>query len=128
MKEQQVNKQRVTKKHRYRKPVLQTYGEIRNLTQSTGSANGDGGQGMMPRSASDRRVKENIVRVGTHSLGISIYLFDYKPEYRDIWGHGRQFGVMADEVERVMPEAVSVHPEGYKMINYALLETSDTPR
>ena len=44
--------------------------------------------------------------------------------YRDAWGHGRQFGVMADEVERAMPEAVSVHPDGYKMVNYAMLGIS----
>lgn len=36
----------------------------------------------------------------------------------------RQFGVMADEVETVMPEAISVHPDGYKMVNYALLGIS----
>ena len=73
---------------------------------------------MMP---SDRSIKENIVRVGDHSLGIGLYLFDYKPEYREQWGSGRQFGVMADEVETVIPEAISVHPDGYKMINYRML-------
>jgi hypothetical protein len=31
---------------------------------------------------------------------------------------------MADEVEQVMPEAVSVHPDGYKMVNYAMLGIS----
>lgn len=49
---------------------------------------------------SDQRAKENVIRIGTHSLGIGPYLFDYKPEYREQWGLGRQFGVMADEVER----------------------------
>lgn len=42
----------------------------------------------------------------------------------DLHGHGRQFGVMADEVEQVMPEAVSVHPDGYKMVDYAMLGIS----
>ena len=31
----------------YKTPVLTIFGDIRVLTQSTGSANGDGGQNMM---------------------------------------------------------------------------------
>jgi hypothetical protein len=102
----------------YQKPILKTYGLVKHLTQSTGSQNGDGGATMM---ASDRSVKENILRVGDHLLGIGLYLFDYKPEYHEQCGSGRQFGVMADEVETVMPEAVIVHPDGYKMVNYGML-------
>ena len=62
---------------------------------------------------SDRRLKSNIVRIGTHPLGIGLY------EY-DIFGE-RQRGVMADEVESVLPEAVTEHESGFKMVNYALL-------
>jgi hypothetical protein len=62
---------------------------------------------------SDRRLKSNIERVGTHPLGIGIY--DY-----DIFGE-RQRGVMADEVETVLPEAVMTHSSGYKMVNYGML-------
>jgi len=62
---------------------------------------------------SDRRLKSNIERIGTHKLGIGIY------EY-DIFGE-RQQGVMADEVEKIMPEAVLMQPSGYKMVNYGLL-------
>ena len=32
----------------YRKPVLTLYGNVRELTQSIGVSNGDGGQNMMP--------------------------------------------------------------------------------
>lgn len=62
---------------------------------------------------SDRRLKSNVVRIGTHPLGIGLY------EY-DIFGE-RQRGVMADEVESVLPEAVMEHESGFKMVNYALL-------
>jgi hypothetical protein len=62
---------------------------------------------------SDRRLKSNIVRVGTHPLGIGIY------EY-DIFGE-RQRGVMADEVQAVLPEAVTTHESGYQMVNYGML-------
>lgn len=70
---------------------------------------------------SDRALKENIVRIDTHPLGFGVYLFDYKPEYRHTCGFGRQFGVMADEVERVMPFAVSVAPTGFKSVDYGKL-------
>ena len=62
---------------------------------------------------SDRRLKSNIERIGTHPLGIGIY------EY-DIFG-SRQRGVMADEVEAVRPEAVITRDDGYKMVNYGML-------
>ena len=34
-------------KKAYQKPALKTYGLVKHLTQSTGSANGDTGQNMM---------------------------------------------------------------------------------
>jgi len=109
----------------YTPPKLISYGGVRSLTQaiSAGPAEMTTGNNS-DKKASDRMTKENLVKIGVHPLGIDLYLFDYKPEYRDAWGHGRQFGVMADEVERVMPEAVSMHPDGYKMVNYAMLGIS----
>jgi hypothetical protein len=62
---------------------------------------------------SDRRLKSNIVRLGTHPIGIGIY------EY-DIFG-GRQIGVMAQELLEVMPDAVHQHPSGYLMVDYGRL-------
>jgi hypothetical protein len=64
---------------------------------------------------SDRRLKQNIERVGTLPNGLAWYAFDY------VWGGERQHGVMADEVEKVMPEAVMTHGNGYKLVNYSLL-------
>lgn len=114
-------------KRRYTPPVLACYGQVRDLTQ--------GGSGKTNElfncskyalktnrcNPSDRRIKENLVRIGKHPLGIGLYLFDYKPEYRAEWGHGRQFGVMAQEVEAVMSEAVCLHGDGYRMVDYAML-------
>jgi hypothetical protein len=62
---------------------------------------------------SDIRLKSNIVKVGEHPKGFGIY------EY-DIDGH-RERGVMAQEVEKIIPEAVMEHPDGYKMVNYGAL-------
>lgn len=103
----------------YKAPLLKLYGSVRELTTGTGSANGDTGQVMMV--SSDRRIKENLVEIGRHPLGIGLYLFDYRPEFRAKCGHGRQFGVMADEVERVMPEAVSRRANGTLQVDYGLL-------
>jgi len=64
---------------------------------------------------SDRRVKKNIKRIGKLKNGIGAYEFDY------IWGGPRCIGVMADEVERIIPDAVITGRDGIKMVNYALL-------
>ena len=104
----------------YSPPVLTIYGSVTKLTAGGGATTIDA-MGAMSAMASDRAVKENIVRIGDHPLGIGIYLFDYKPEYREQCGHGRQFGVMADEVESVMPQAVCLHRDGYKMVRYEML-------
>lgn len=65
---------------------------------------------------SDRRLKTNIVHIGDHPLGFGIY------EY-DIFGK-RQCGVMADEVEKIIPQAVIIHSSGFKMVDYSCLTRS----
>ncbi len=105
----------------YTKPVLTTYGSVSELTMGTAGSNTDGFGGNQPLVPSDPRAKENIARIGQHPLGIGLYLFDYKPEFREQWGTQRQFGVMADEVETVLPAAVTTHTDGYKRVNYGLL-------
>ncbi len=106
----------------YKAPVLVIYGKVSALTQAANSGANEGSSGQNPHMGmSDRVVKQNIVKIGLHSSGVGLYLFDYKPQYRNRWGHGRQFGVMANEVEQVMPEAVSIHPDGHKMVHYGML-------
>ncbi len=106
----------------YSAPLLRVYGSVSKLTLGGGGSLGDGA--LMDMLPSDRLIKENIVRIDTHPFGIGLYLFDYKPEYRERCGTGRQLGIMADEVETVVPDAVFVHPDGYKMVNYAKLGIS----
>ena len=104
----------------YQRPALRVFGSVHFLTRSgVATVNGDGGALMMV--ASDRAVKENVVRIAEHPLGIGLYLFDYRLKNRERYGDGRQFGVMADEVEAVMPAAVSVGPRGHKQVDYAML-------
>ena len=70
---------------------------------------------------SDIRMKENIEKVGQMANGLGIYTWDYKPEFKSIAGFGKQFGVMAQEVEKVLPYAVTTTEDGYKMVNYGLI-------
>lgn len=60
---------------------------------------------------SDRRLKQDIRCVGMLFNGIPVYAYRM--------GDGPvQIGVMADEVAEVMPEAVHLHPSGFKMVDY----------
>jgi hypothetical protein len=95
------------------------------LTKGAFSNGSDSGPAK--KNPSDVATKENIERIGDHPLGFGLYLFDYKPEFRETWGKGRQFGVLAHEVEMAVPQAVSTHPDGYKQVNYALLGITLTP-
>jgi len=70
--------------------------------------------------ASDRRLKESIEQVGVDgATGLPVYEFQYigQPEKR-------YRGVMADDVEGVMPEAVITGSDGYKMVDYDMLGIS----
>ncbi|HEX9328536.1 MAG TPA: tail fiber domain-containing protein, partial [Reyranella sp.] len=61
---------------------------------------------------SDRRLKEDITPVGALNDGQTVYSYRYKGDPRT------QIGLLAQEVERVHPEAVARHPSGYRMVDY----------
>src|SRR6188768_4309639 len=110
----------------YSRPKLTRYGAVNSLTRSGLSTKSEGSP-FLRKIGSDRRLKENVVLVGTHPLGPGLYLFEYRPEFRDVHGHGRQFGLMADEVAAVMPEAVSSDAEGYLAVDYGALGVERDP-
>lgn len=70
-------------------------------------------------TASDINLKENITKVGSLDNGLNLYSYNYKDGY-DL-PEGKQIGVMAQEVEKVMPEAVVEMDNGFKGVNYAML-------
>ena len=70
---------------------------------------------------SDIRMKENIELIGQLPSGLNVYNFEYKPEFKDLAGHGAFTGVMAQETEKVIPKAVVTMPNGYKAVNYSLI-------
>ena len=102
----------------YSKPTLETYGPVAELTRGGKGSKGDG---PMSTKMCDARAKQDIVCVGMHALGIGVYAYRYKQEFRARWGQGLQFGLLAQEVEVVLPAAVTVHQDGYRRVDYAKL-------
>ena len=78
------------------------------------------GAGIM---ASDMRLKKNIERIGTLPNGLPFYSFEYIDSFKDdpMAGKGHFTGVMAQDVEKVIPEAVITMANGYKAVNYGML-------
>ena len=64
---------------------------------------------------SDQRLKSNIVRIGTHPLGIGLYEFSYLGQ------KSRHIGVMAQEVLTVAPYAVATGTDGFYRVDYRAL-------
>lgn len=60
---------------------------------------------------SDRRLKRDVRRVGSLESGLPVYTYRI--------GNGAiEMGVMADEAERFVPDAVATHESGLKMVDY----------
>lgn len=80
-----------------------------------------GAASVMKYWPSDRRLKENVVEVGVDpATQLRLYEFSYI-------GDDRRFrGVMADEVERLYPEAVTDTDLGFKAVCYDLLNIEFT--
>ena len=75
------------------------------------AAGGGGGGGRR----SDMRLKHDIVLLGRLDDGLGYYRFVYNG------GHTAYVGVMAQEVQTVMPEAVMRGADGYMRVSYDLL-------
>ena len=69
-------------------------------------------------NSSDRRLKENIQKIGESISGLGIYKFNYI-------GKAKQYiGTMADEVMKVVPEAAVLRPDGFYGVNYNLIDVT----
>lgn len=85
-----------------------------SIANSIGSAGGQIGSAAL--MASDERVKENIKKIGEKN-GFNWYEFEYKDGYGT---PGKHEGVIAQEVEKVNPEAV-IEENGIKKVDYSKL-------
>jgi hypothetical protein len=83
--------------------------------QAGGSAIG-GIAGGVGAYLSDISLKENIHFEDKIINNLPIYSFEYKNKS---YGDGRFIGVMAQDVEKIYPEAVTINKNGFKMVNYS---------
>jgi hypothetical protein len=94
-------------KKTYVKPELRKSAVLSNVT-----ANGAGSD---TTALSDIRLKTDIARVGIAANGLPLYNFRY------FWSDDVYQGVMAQDVLKVFPEAVSTMPGGYMAVRYDML-------
>lgn len=74
-----------------------------------------------PEPVSDMTVKRDILKVGQLDNGLNLYRFKY------LWSEKEFVGVMAQEVQEVIPEAVFRTPEGLLNVNYDMVGTTFMP-
>lgn len=94
----------------------QNLGYQAQLAQNQGMMNGLFGLGKTALGGwrmSDKRLKEDIKPIGKLNNGLPIYSFKYKD------GGLMQLGLMAQDVEKEIPEAVAETDSGYKAVNYS---------
>ena len=82
------------------------------IPPTTGGSNPPPSKG---RIASDIRLKKDIILVGTTRYQLPLYDFSYIDQ------PGRFEGVMAQDVLKVMPEAVTIDADGFYRVNYTML-------
>ena len=72
---------------------------------------------------SDRRLKSDIKKIGTHSTGLNLYEWEWnaKAFVLGLDKHPRK-GFIAQEVQKVFPEAVVEGSHGYLMIDYSKIK------
>ena len=96
-------------------PVMQNVG-LAAFTEALGIASSVAS--IAPLFTSDRRLKDNIQKIGESISGLGIYKFNYI-------GKAKQYiGAMADEVIKVVPEAVGNMSNGYLGVNYNLIDVT----
>lgn len=71
--------------------------------------------------SSDIRLKTNIKQVGKLNNGIKLYTWNWTEEAKGIVGDQVEYGVIAQEVMEVVPEAVIEDNDGYLRVSYETL-------
>lgn len=71
------------------------------------------------KAFSDRRLKDNIQKVGTEN-GYNVYTWQWNDLAKSLGLEGSGKGVIADEVKQVKPEAVKRH-QGFDTVDYEMI-------
>jgi hypothetical protein len=94
-------------------PMGNIMGGLTSLGSMFGSGGMFGAGGAFAMGGSDRRLKTDITRVGTHSTGIPIHAYRYKGDPKT---YPKIIGPMAEDVQKIAPGAVAKIPgSGGKM-------------
>ena len=98
-------------------------GGLQTYSESSGTQNVYAGADVVAFYSSDPRLKKNKKKIKNPLKildKINGYTFDWKDYAKNVGTHlvGSDYGVMADEIEEVMPELVHDRDNGYKGVKY----------
>ena len=88
-------------------------GQVYSINGANYSNQGGQGDDRDDYYTSDVRLKKDINYLFTMNNGVPIYNFKYK------WSDDVSIGTMAQDIEDMIPEAISHDSNGYKMVNYS---------
>ena len=106
---------------------LQVYGDIRVGDSGTnGCVKRFDGTGLAGVCSSDRRLKKNIMPFAPMLDKVTalqpVHYFWRSDEFPDRhFGNSRSYGLIAQDVEQVLPELVATDGDGYKAVDYSKL-------
>jgi len=67
---------------------------------------------------SDSRLKKNIQKMFTRIDGITFYIWDWTDKAKKMVGDQPDFGVLAQEIKNIIPDAVSIGSDGFYRVDY----------
>jgi hypothetical protein len=96
-----------------------------NIAASATAGRIDASNDIVAYSTSDKRLKENIKPLENATEKVKKLTgveFDWKQEHKDVHGYeGHDVGVIAQEVQEVLPEAIRTNDSGYLSVRYEKL-------
>jgi hypothetical protein len=95
---------------------------VGSITPSATAGRIDASNDIVAYSTSDSRLKENITPIANaldKVKSLTGVEFDWKEETKDVHGYeGHDVGVIAQEVQAVLPEAIRTNDSGYLSVRY----------
>jgi hypothetical protein len=96
-----------------------------NVAASATAGRIDAGNDIVAFSSSDERLKKNIVPIQNaleKVMSLTGVEFDWKPEHKDAHGYeGHDTGIIAQQVQNVIPSAVRTNQTGFLAVRYEKL-------